>query len=499
MRSLLIVPFTLQLVGAVGLMGYLSFRNEQAAIERQVDQLTIEVSDRVSQKLQTYVETPARLNRINADAVQLEELNPKDLDRFSRHFLAQLKQNNVSSIQFGNPQGDFRVVRVVDGEFQLVESDRNNPAKFAIYSVDGEGQKDKLLNTISLQEKNTGDRLWPNAATALACPVQTSVLLLSPAADISLCSSYPIFDRANKPAGVFAVTLKFDGISEFLSQLKVSQSGQVFILDRAGNLVANSLQEAPVRSPPESIAKLSTPLNLSNSSNPIARELGQELKNHLGELSRSNQAQRLNLVSDRKNYLAEVVPFRDRAGLDWLIVTVLPRADFTAPLHRNAQIAVGLCLLALFGSLVLGNLIAAQIIRPLRQLSQAAQAIGDGNLKQETDLTTGIRELQRLSDGFNQMVQQLRRSFQHIQTALTETDEKYTTILRNSHDSIFIITLDDRRWLEANVSFLDQSGYTREELLDQSPQAIKPFTNLSNIFRQVQLGAVQNQELNWQN
>jgi hypothetical protein len=70
LRTVLIVPFILQIVGAVGLVGYLSFRNGQKAVNNLASQLMSEVSLRVEQNLQAYVTTPHQINQSKLDAVK---------------------------------------------------------------------------------------------------------------------------------------------------------------------------------------------------------------------------------------------------------------------------------------------------------------------------------------------------------------------------------------------------------------------------------------------
>jgi hypothetical protein len=47
LRTVLIVPFVLQMAGTVGLVGYLSFRNGQQAVNDVASQLRNEISDRI--------------------------------------------------------------------------------------------------------------------------------------------------------------------------------------------------------------------------------------------------------------------------------------------------------------------------------------------------------------------------------------------------------------------------------------------------------------------
>jgi len=66
----LIVPFILQTFSAVGLVGFLSFRNGQKAVNRLALDLSAEVGDRVEQHLDSYLGLPHNLAQINVDALE---------------------------------------------------------------------------------------------------------------------------------------------------------------------------------------------------------------------------------------------------------------------------------------------------------------------------------------------------------------------------------------------------------------------------------------------
>ncbi|WP_341527854.1 hypothetical protein WKK05_00385 [Nostoc sp. UHCC 0302] len=75
LRIVLVVPFVLQIFAAVGLVGYLSFRNGQQAVNDLAHKLIREASLRVDQHLDTYLETPYQIARSNAELVESGLLN----------------------------------------------------------------------------------------------------------------------------------------------------------------------------------------------------------------------------------------------------------------------------------------------------------------------------------------------------------------------------------------------------------------------------------------
>ena len=79
LRTALVVPFILQIVAAVGLVGYLSFRSGERAINDLANQLQKEVNNRVNHHLETYLKMPQRVNQINHDIIQIGLLDANNL------------------------------------------------------------------------------------------------------------------------------------------------------------------------------------------------------------------------------------------------------------------------------------------------------------------------------------------------------------------------------------------------------------------------------------
>ncbi|MGI2903255.1 ATP-binding protein [Tolypothrix sp. VBCCA 56010] len=122
LRSLLIVPFVLQIFAAVGLTGYLSFRNGQQAINDLATRLRSEVSLRIDQHLQTQLDTARNLAQTNGDAIDLQLLDPKDPTALGQFFWKQLKLHDIGYIGFAYTTGDFAELKeaklVADGANQ---------------------------------------------------------------------------------------------------------------------------------------------------------------------------------------------------------------------------------------------------------------------------------------------------------------------------------------------------------------------------------------------
>jgi hypothetical protein len=102
LRVFLIVPFVLQIVGAVGLVGYLSLRNGQKAVNNLASQLMSEVSSCVEQNLQVYLTTPHQINQSKLDAVKLGLLKMDDLSGWEKYLWRQVQLYPYSHFSVGD-------------------------------------------------------------------------------------------------------------------------------------------------------------------------------------------------------------------------------------------------------------------------------------------------------------------------------------------------------------------------------------------------------------
>src|SRR3569832_1588592 len=109
LRTVLIVPFVVQIVGTVGLVGYLSYKNGYQEVSNLATQLQLEINSRINQHLDSYLAIPSQLNKINVDAYELKLLNFFDFKITWQYFWKQLQFFNISYINFATPKGEFIV------------------------------------------------------------------------------------------------------------------------------------------------------------------------------------------------------------------------------------------------------------------------------------------------------------------------------------------------------------------------------------------------------
>jgi PAS domain S-box-containing protein len=507
LRGVLVVPFVLQTVGAVILVGYLSYQSGQESVADLRHRLVAETNKRVTQELKTYLQTPLLINRLNVDAVNQGQIDLQNIPDLEAALFNRLQQfDQVSAILFVNPQGRLRAVEGLP-TVRLNVADPDRPDKILVYRLDSQGRRGKLIDTLNdadVRRDSWRDRFtnrpWYQRAITTGQLGWNPLFQHGSSNALTLNASQPVYDRDTKQLlGVFSVHIWLNYLSELLQRLDISRFGRVIITDQSGALIATSIQEKPYKIlGGTGLHPQLQQLKMDESQDDLTRSLGKYLRDRPDILT-LDQPQYLEFRHNSDLQSVQITPFQDHYGLNWQIVTVIPKLHFMATLQNNTRTTVLLCLLTLGAAIALGLLATNQLTARFTQLNRVSQELAAGNLDQRLPTDTLIYELNSLAATFNQMSDQLQQSFDHIKTALAESEEKFTIIFRSSPDLITLTTLAEGRCVEANDSFFEVLEYSREQLIGQRLLNLGIWGNLGDRirFRQAlqQDGSVRNLEV----
>ncbi|NHC34641.1 sensor histidine kinase [Scytonema millei] len=427
MQLVLAVPFMLHIMATVGLVGYFSFKNGQQAVDRLADRLIDKAGDRIQDRLSAYFAIPKQINQINLDAVELGLLDLKDFERTGHYFWKQMQVFNVGYINYANIQGEFiGVERLNNGHLLINETLKTAPSRQSIYTTDNRGNRQSLKKIIGHIEPVQQEGWYADAAKA-GKPVWSSIYQWRDKPEVlSISSSYPVRDRQQKFIGVIGVDLILSQISDYLHELPVSSSEQIFIIEQNGLLVASSSSDRPFAI----VDRQARRIHAVDSSDPVIKQTTEFLLKKFNNLNGIQTEQHFELKIKGVRQFVCIKPWKDNYGLNWLIAIVLPESDFMQDIHDNNRTTAVLCLTALIITTALSTLTSRWITIPIRRLSRASQvlaqqaAIGEfthTNLNRQS--VENIDELAVLSDSFNRMAAQLQISFTEITTKNLEVEQ----------------------------------------------------------------------------
>jgi len=442
LRLILVVPFVLQIFGTVSLVGWFSFRNSQNAVNEMSSALRQELMARIQQQLATYVDFPFLLNQINATAMQSGDLDVMDLDD-AYPLWKQAFSSQATNLIYCGRESDGAFLGVgrshgfAESKLQTHISNVETDYRFYYYNLNEQGTTTNL-QTIGDRPYDPRQRPWYEAAKKQQAPVWSEIYLDFDTNLPMITASHPVYSATTQEligvcAADFMLMLE---LNAFLQSLEIGKSGETFIIERDGTLISSStLLDEDVDAMNTVATTASGELNrlqAAASQNNLVRNTAKFLQQEFGELSEIQETQQLSFRQGRDRQFVQVVPFNDGRGLDWLIVVVLPEADFMGQINANTRNTILLCLGALGIATGLGIQTARWIARPISHLSTASQEIAEkasraqlgGQLVLQKTTAEGIQEIETLSDSFNQMSKTLKEAFLALEATNAELEDR---------------------------------------------------------------------------
>ncbi|WP_249071198.1 adenylate/guanylate cyclase domain-containing protein [Argonema antarcticum] len=402
----LVVPFVLQMVGAVGLTGYFSFKNGEEAVNKVAAQFGRQISDRIQQNLQIFLATPYQINQTNQNLVTEGLLSTEKLQAWEKYLWRQVQSfDYITSISVTNTQGDRIAGEFLENGTKLISiTEKRAGEKFYnsyIYNTNSQGDRTTLrqvIKNVNIPKKNwyidsikAGKPMWSKADKP----------------NLFITATQPLYSRdVSQVRGVLNTSLRLDYIGKFLENLKIGKSGQAFIIESSGKLLVTSTNEKPFR-----IGNNQTkPFKAVDSNNRLTRLTANYLATRFGDLSKLQSPQQLDFKIDEHKLYVQVLPLRDSKGLDWLIVVVIPKSDFMEEIDMNTYTTIVLCIVALLVTIPIGILTSRWLAEPILTLNMAAKTIAKGNLdvRVNSDRSDIFGEI---ANSFNKMAKQLQESF----------------------------------------------------------------------------------------
>ena len=427
LRVVLVVPFVIQVVTAVGLTGYLSFLNGQTTIDEFANKLMAEVSNQVTNHLDYYLSSPQQINQMNIKAYELKILKLNDYQTLGNYFWKQMQLFDVGYINYGSQAGEYIGVERLDkGGFNINEMSKNTQNKLAVYSTDKQGNRSKLLETKDYDHRQEG---WYLDAVKAGKPLWTNIYQWEDKPEIlSISSSYPIYDKNKRLLGVMGIDLILSQIGDFLRSMKVTPDSRIFIIERSGMLVGSSSKNLPYKI----VNGRGKRITVAQIKDDLISAIGTDLLSNSTILKNLKKQGTKNILRNQKIFI-KIDNYRDKLGLDWLIVVAIPEKDFMQQINYNNQTTIIMCILTLFIAVFLGIITTNWITQAILDINQAAKNIAQGELDIKINIDRDD-EIGELADSFNYMAEELQKNFTEMRSlndALFKSENRLNQLLES--------------------------------------------------------------------
>ncbi len=429
-----------------------------------VTQLFFEIDGRIRQHLDDYLGTPFTINQINLNAMRQGQINASDTEQMAQYFWQQGQVfKGFGSMGFSRDTGELAAANEPE-RYIVVTSLSPNGTVLRRYAVGDDGRPiDNILREV--QNFSVHSREWYQTAVKAKKPVWTDINPALTGRRLDVTAVTPYYDQEDRLQGVFYFDISLARINQFLRDINISRSGQIFIIEPNGFIVASSTSEQPYLIKGNEIERL----RASSSSEQLiafaARHVEEQFPD-LGKISGSRQSM-FDIRGER--YFLQITPYHDARGLDWYVVLSVPESDFMSQISTNYRNTLFLILASILISIIAATLVARRVTGPLSSFSQSAKAIAQGDWDQKLDIKRGD-EVGDMADAFNTMAVRLRENL----ASLRESEERFRTLVEQAPEAILVRDADTGLFVDANRNAEKLFGCSREEIRKSGPERFYP-------------------------
>lgn len=394
MRVSIIVAFIILIVVSFSSITGLIYYYTKHAFREMVEDLMNKVAQRVKVETKNHFEPAVSEILFFTSASEKKIINFNDFDQIESIFLERLKLvDSIEMLNLGLNDGSFIMLkRMPDGSLHT-KIVRNGVATWKRRGVksdvvvstqtDPKDGYDPRKRPWFIGAKDKKELFWTDVYTFFADK--------KPGITVSKA-----FYIENKLAGVMAADIGLEDLSRFISKMKVSRSGEIFILDGNENVTAC----------PEKVSEgkclLLKPLSEMKAS--LYKKTEQKIR-----IINNIDTKPLSFNVGKKEYSLLTLLLPVPEGRNWKVVILVPSSDFLSRLLAITKKALFLIIFLFVGALITGVIVSHQMSKPLKGLVKEVDKIRSFDFSTSTEISqSGFQEIENVLESVENMKMGLR-------------------------------------------------------------------------------------------
>lgn len=450
LRVSLILPYVLLIALAAAALGGVSYWAASRNIGLFSDQYMRAVASRIVQAVHFHVHGSASvLEAAFPEGVPVQADLSSDLDNLRTRFwvATSMFTNPNNYVYYGNQAGQSIALKRLSEKTVELRLKLRPELHRLYYRYQGISGKPRLV------EEESGlfdprERIWYQLAQQTSGQIWTTVYIDFSSRDLVVTRAQRVLGKDGRFRGVVATDVSLREINRFISSLEIGDQGRAFVIERDGKLIAAtgfnnlglSVEGKPMR------------VSAANSDDPVIQAAYEGISRMVG------QAQANSKLDDNREYRTQVRDSRgdiitvaarrvvDDAGMDWLAIVAIPRDAIFTGIRQQFGVALGIGLLAVLLTILIGTRIFGRIAHEVISLSRAVDRIRSG----DASVAIATRRRDELGD--------LARNFSAMQVDLF-TDCLTGVANRMALDSLLARLITDRRKAPFAVFFIDLNDF----------------------------------------
>lgn len=432
LRTLLILPYVVLIILLTLTISLLSYWAASQTVAAISDHALRETVGRISQAVDRHVYgSGAVLEAAFPDGLPAPpNIEPEQASLRTRFWIAtSLHTDPNNYVYYGNNAGQgFGLMRLSGQEGELRTKFRaEDHRRYSHFTgIDGPLRYSHTEKTLF----DPRERPWYQLAQSSDHHMWTAVYINFGTDDLVVTRARRVLSSDDQFAGVVATDVSLRALNTFIARLKISDNGRAFLVEPGGDLIA-ATGTPNVRKLDDGTAARVSALS---SHDPLIQATYQAVNEKLTPQNRSGTSHSFAFTSpDGQTIQVAMERVSDNAGLDWIAVVAVPRADLMAGVTGNLGRLLAAGLLAVAIAALIGSGIFTRVARDISLLSDAALRVGRGERNVNVQVSRKD-EIGALARSFGQMQRDLftdkltgvanRDTLTRYLTALSETPDE---------------------------------------------------------------------------
>ena len=460
----LFLIFMLASLASYGMVVYRSWIN---SVRKTIASQALDVNSHISSQIESFLHVPLHVNEVNHLVIQnqiLDLQNEQLRDKFFAGVL-QAHDQRLYSFSYGMADGSYYGARHNEqGAIEVMRNNTTTGGQSWYYHIKEDMTAGELAVKAGLFDPRTRD--WYKAAAAARKPVYAPVYKHFVMDDLTVSAAWPIFDETGELTGVLGAHLLLTDINGYLESALTPHRGYAVLLEKAtGHLIGHSLGDGIFRDHPDET---------------LGRQELADIQNVdiIGAFQQyeADQISQFRYKGDQNILYVNVQPIQDN-GIDWILISALPEAAFTADITASMLRAAALAAFVLIMLILIYILVIRRLLNPVSSLYEASSALMAGDWSQRVEIVRND-EIGMISESFNNVAARIQTLVEHLEenvrtrtkelhaanVALTESREELRLILDTAAEAVYGIDLHGCCTF-CNASGLKMLGYSREQEL----------------------------------
>jgi two-component sensor histidine kinase len=420
LKRIIILPFILIMAASFIVSWSMYLVGSRESVRDIIQTVIREVSERVNETARYKMDEALGVASINAAIFADMPNSAFTVDGIRRAFLTQLRlHDRLSILSVGLDDGSYyEAQRLADGRLRVASAGKHTAGDLVFQPLladDGFGGPELIRAAYDPRA-----RPWYQSAVKSGKATWTEPYTLYSNDDPAMSAAVPFRQADGSILGVTTAVLTLGSISAYLAQLPEAMQGIVYIIDASGRLLASSSGAASIIDPDGQRARARNhPDHLIAYS---AMAAGIQAPGEPSPVS--GKFIDFEFRIDSTLYFGMSRPFATAAGLDWLIITALREAAYTAKLRQLDRRTLTVLVLFLIAAIITGFFIVETFTRPLRILVSNVDNLVPGipTPAEITSLSNMKNEIGRLAQAILLLKIRLDENFGALEENIHEKD-----------------------------------------------------------------------------